>query len=57
MKKLIIMLFVIPLAVSADEVGEYAQPNRPLSELWLVAGVLALGILFYVRYRRERNKS
>ena len=42
----------------ADEIGE-SNPSgeQQISEVLLVAGIIALGGLFYVRYRRARNKS
>lgn len=50
--------FLINLVTWADEIGE-SNPSgeQQISEVLLVAGVLALGGLFYVRYRRTRNKS
>lgn len=59
MKKVFFLVsFLIASVAWADEIGE---PNpsgkQQISEVLLVAGVLALGGLFYVRYRRSRNKS
>lgn len=50
--------FLINLVTWADEIGE-SNPSgeQQISEVLLVAGVLALGGLFYIRYRRTRNKS
>jgi LPXTG-motif cell wall-anchored protein len=59
MKKIFFLptTFIVSVAW-ADKIGE---PNpsgeQQISEVLLVAGVIALGGLFYILYRRTRNKS
>ncbi|AXE19443.1 hypothetical protein DR864_17680 [Runella rosea] len=60
MKKLFFLVaqFMVS-SVWADEVGNYnqsSQSNDSSTELLLVAGVVAIAALFYIRYRRARNK-
>lgn len=56
------VFFLVALLIDsvawADEIGE-SNPSdeQQISEVLLVAGIIALGGLFYVRYRRTRNKS
>lgn len=59
MKKVFFLVgFLIASVAWADDIGE---PNpsgeQQVAEALLVAGIIALGGLFYVRYRRARNKS
>lgn len=59
MKKVLFLVSFLMASVTwADEIGE-ANPSgeQQISEVLLVAGIIALGGLFYVRYRRARNKS
>ncbi|MCP1384305.1 hypothetical protein [Runella salmonicolor] len=60
MKKLFFLVaqFMVS-SVWADEVGNYNQSSQSSDssiELLLVAGVVAIAALFYIRYRRARNK-
>ncbi|NBB19721.1 hypothetical protein GVN20_10195 [Runella sp. CRIBMP] len=60
MKKLFFLVaqFMVS-SVWADEVGNYNQSSQSSdssTELLLVAGVVAIATLFYIRYRRARNK-
>ncbi len=60
MKKLFFLVaqFMVS-SVWADEVGNYNQSSQSddnSTELLLVAGVVAVAALFYIRYRRTRNK-
>jgi hypothetical protein len=60
MKKLFFLVaqFMVS-SVWADEVGNYNQSSQSSdssTELLLVAGVVAIAALFYIRYRRARNK-
>lgn len=59
MKKIFFLVsFLISSVAWADDIEE---PNpsgeQQVTEVLLVAGIIALGGLFYVRYRRARNKS
>ncbi|RDB03775.1 hypothetical protein [Runella aurantiaca] len=60
MKKLFFLVaqFMVS-SVWADEVGNYNQSSQSSdssTELLVVAGVVAIAALFYIRYRRARNK-
>jgi hypothetical protein len=59
MKKTFFLVgFFIASVAWADKIG---KPNpsgeQQIPEVFLVVGIIALGGLFYVRYRRARNKS
>ena len=59
MKKVFFLVALLINSVTwADEIGD-SNPSgeQQISEVLLVVGVIALGGLFYVRYRRTRNKS
>jgi LPXTG-motif cell wall-anchored protein len=59
MKKIFFLPIIFLVSVAwADEIGE-SNPSgeQQISEVLLVAGVMALGGLFYILYRRTRNKS
>jgi hypothetical protein len=51
------ILWMVSTTVRADEVDVSVAPGQPVTKLLLVVGVVAVGLLFYIRYRRARNKS
>ncbi|MFN8349678.1 MAG: hypothetical protein U0X91_32055 [Spirosomataceae bacterium] len=51
------LLWVTSSGVRADEVDVAVVPGQPVTKWLLTVGIVALGLLFYIRYRRARNRS
>jgi len=59
MKKVFFLPTIFIVSVAWADKIEESNPSgeQQISEVLLVAGIIALGGLFYILYRRTRNKS